>query len=502
MTAPAHWRRISDLFHAAVERDAPARAAFLDAECPDPALRREVESLLTNHDAAADFLERPALETAGDLLEAALPGQRIAHYEVVREIARGGMGVIYLAQDTRLGRQVVLKALPPAYAADRSRRERLRLEARAAAALTHSGIATIYALEELDDALYLVSEYVPGETLRADVERGPLAARPLARTLIQIARALAAAHAAGIIHRDLKPENVIRTPDGTVKILDFGLARFQDAEPDATGRLTQDGTILGTPAYMSPEQLEAREADFRSDLFAFGVLAYELAGGRHPFEGPTQALVTARILAAHALPIARPDVPAVHELNRIVQKCLCKSPDARYQSTRDLVVDLEQWERAGFGEISRSSDVELPLAGASRFSPRWWWRAHQMIVGGLYLAMLWPMWDARQWLGGRPGYLLFMSYVAAAALNTMLRGHLLFTDRYTPAELYAQTRHTRWWIRSSDALLAALMLIASVVAAGDHERTAALLAGIAIACAITFIVVEPATTRAAFPSQT
>jgi serine/threonine protein kinase len=501
MTAPANWRRISDLFHAAVDRDPAARATFLDAECPDPALRREVESLIANHEAATGFLERPAIESA-ELLEAAVPGQRIAHYEVLREIGRGGMGVIYLADDTRLGRQVVLKALPPVYAADHARRERLRIEARAAAALTHSGIATIYALEELNDSLYLVSEYVPGETLRADTERGPLAALMLARTLIQIARALAAAHAGGIVHRDLKPENVIRTPDGTVKVVDFGLARFQDVAPDTTGRLTQDGTVLGTPAYMSPEQLEARDADFRSDLFSFGVLAYELAAGRHPFEGPTQALVTARILAAQPLPIARSDVPLVHELNRIVQKCLCKSPDERYQSTRDLVVDLEQWERAGFGQVSRTSDVGLAPAGTSRFSPRWWWRAHQMIIGGLYLVMLGPMWATRQWLGGRPGYILFMTYVACAALNTMLRGHLLFTDRYTPAELYAETRRARWWIRVSDALLAALLLTASFVAATDHEEMAALLAGMAIAFAITFIVVEPATTRAAFPSQT
>lgn len=496
------WRRISDLFHAAVERDPANRAAFLDDACPDPALRREVDSLIANHEAATDFLERPAIETAPELLDAAVPGQRIAHYEVLREIGRGGMGVIYLAEDTRLARRVVLKVLPPAFAADHARRERLRLEARAAAALTHAGIATIYALEELDDALYLVSEYVPGETLRIDIERGPVAARPLARTLVQISRALAAAHARSIVHRDLKPENVIRTPDGAVKVLDFGLARFQDVAPDATGRLTQDGTILGTPAYMSPEQLEAREVNSRGDLFAFGVVAYELATGRHPFEGPTQALVTARILAAESLPIARTDLPLVQELNRIVQKCLRKSPDERYQSTLDLVVDLEQWERGAFGEITRVMDVGLAPAGAARFSPRWWWRAHQLIVAALYLVMLGPMWHARQWVGGRAGFLLFLGYVGCAALNAMLRGHLLFTDRYTPSEMWAETRRARWWIRGSDALIAILLLVASAAAAADHERTAAFLAAMAIAFAITFIVVEPATTRSAFPSQT
>lgn len=502
MTAPADWRRVSDLFHAALDRDPADRRAFLDAECGDPDLRREVESLIANHEAATGFLERSALDTSPELLDPARPGQRIAHYDILREVGRGGMGVIYLAEDTRLGRQVVVKALPPAYSADPMRRERLRVEARAAATLSHSGIATIYSLEEVDDALYLVSEYVPGETLRTDVEHGPLSARPLARTLIQITHALAAAHGGGIVHRDLKPENVIRTADGTIKLVDFGLARFQDVARDATGRLTQSGMILGTPAYMSPEQLEAREADFRSDLFSFGVVAYELAMGRHPFEGATQALVTARILAAQPLPIARPDLPAAHELNRIVQKCLCKAADERYQSTRDLVVDLERWERAAFGEALRTSDVVLSPAATFRFSPRWWWRAHQMIISGLYLAMLGPMWDARVWLGGRPGFFLFMAYVGCAALNTMLRGHLLFLDRYAPAELYGQTRRSRWWIRGSDALLASLLLLASVAAAADHERMAAFLAGIAIAVAITFLVVEPATTRAAFPSQT
>ena len=204
-------------------------------------------------------------------------GTDIGPYRIVEEIGRGGMGVVYDAEDTRLRRTVALKALPAEYARDPVRRERLTREARAAAALTHPSIATIYALEEHDGSLYLVSELVRGQTLRDELARGPLPPERLLPTLIELASGLAAAHAAGIVHRDFKPENIVRCLDGRVKILDFGLARLAANET----RLTQTGTALGTPGYMPPEQLAGQDVDARTDVFAFGVVGVG-TGHRRP----------------------------------------------------------------------------------------------------------------------------------------------------------------------------------------------------------------------------
>ena len=199
--------------------------------------------------------------------------ERIGHYLIRGVLGEGGMGVVYLAEDSRLGRTVALKAVAPQYVGDPARRERLRREARAAASLQHPGIATVFALEEIDDHLYIAGEYVPGETLRDELARGPLTPARAVETMLAIARALAVAHERGVIHRDLKPENLMRTPAGDMKILDFGLARVHDpVSTDAT--LSAEGSVLGTPAYMSPEQIRGKTVDGRADLFALGVVLY------------------------------------------------------------------------------------------------------------------------------------------------------------------------------------------------------------------------------------
>ena len=224
----------------------------------DPELVREVQSLLARHRPDERFLDSPVWTVAADLIVedgASLVGKQIGSYKILEEIGRGGMGVVYAARDERLGRMVALKALPPEYTSDRRRRDRLALEARAAADITHEAIATIFALEEIDGELFIASELVRGETLRSELARGPVPPDRLVPTLIEIASGLSAAHSRNIIHRDLKPENLIRRTDGHIKILDFGLARIEDPDIETRTRPTKTGTALGTPGYMALEQL-------------------------------------------------------------------------------------------------------------------------------------------------------------------------------------------------------------------------------------------------------
>lgn len=262
---PQQRQRARDLFEAAIERDPATVTRWLDdAAADDPGVRDEVRSLLDHHSRAGSFLTQPLPEAAPHLLEeesALTQGTVVGSYTVLREIGRGGMGRVYLASDARLGRTVALKALPPDLTREPQHRERLRREARAAAGLTHPGICTVYALEELDGELYIATEYVEGCTLRDEIASGQ---RPsidaIVATSRELAAALASAHAKGITHRDLKPENVMRTADGRIKILDFGLARIDGASSGAAGTLTlqMPGGVAGTPAYMSPEQIEGR----------------------------------------------------------------------------------------------------------------------------------------------------------------------------------------------------------------------------------------------------
>ena len=266
-------RRVRDLFEAALDRDATEIAAWVAREAADDsAVRAEVLSLVDHHSRAGAFLAQPIVEQAADLLadeEPLAPGARIGDYTIVRELGRGGMGRVYLASDARLGRTVALKALAPHLMRDPSQRERLRGEARAAAGLTHPGICTVYALEEIDGDLYIATEFVDGHTLGEEIRAGRQPARDEAwQTARELAAALASAHARGIVHRDLKPDNIMRGRDGRLKILDFGLARIGVGAPDAAPRMTQPGMLIGTPAYMAPEQINGLAVDARADIFA------------------------------------------------------------------------------------------------------------------------------------------------------------------------------------------------------------------------------------------
>jgi serine/threonine protein kinase len=295
---PERWRQIEELFHAALERTPEVRPVFLDGACRgDVDLRREVESLLAREPQAGSFLEAPALE---DLAPSPiLVGRQVGPYRILSPLGAGGMGEVYRAHDIKLGRDVALKTLPSEFARDPDRLARFRREARALATLNHPNIAAIYGLEESTHADCLVLELVEGETLAERIRRtGPL---PLAQALDyarQIAEALEAAHCRGIIHRDLKPANVKVTPEGRVKVLDFGLAKavWGIEEGQALTKLatatfsgTLAGHIVGTPGYMSPEQACAREVDQRTDIWAYGCLLFEMLSGKQAFNGETLA---------------------------------------------------------------------------------------------------------------------------------------------------------------------------------------------------------------------
>jgi hypothetical protein len=501
---PSEWARARELFEAALKQRVSRRAAFLEEACgDDPVVRAEVLSLLAAHDTAADFIEAPAYELAADLLAddppESLDGRTLGPYLIRHEIGRGGMGVVYLADDTRLSRRVALKAIAPGAGSDAKRRARMRQEARAAAALSHPGIATVYALEEVDDQLYLACEYVPGPTLRALLEDGPLPLPQVVAIAVQLARALAAAHAHGVIHRDLKPENIVRTGTGVVKILDFGIARVEN-HPDAA--LTVTGSLVGTPAYMSPEQVRGHRVDFRSDLFAFGLLVYEMTTGSNPFEAATATASIARILETDPPPLSAPPSTGLHPLDRIVGTCLRKRAEERYGSTQELVADLErlQADLPARGERGPAAPGAAPpmVAEALPATAQWWWEFHQVAVSALYALMIYPAWHARVWLGPPWGMLFFFAVLAAAATSVTVRLHLRFTARVYPGELTPQRARALPWTRWSDAGFSIVLLLAGLALRDTHPEVATLFVAVSIAAAVASFTVEPATTRAAF----
>jgi serine/threonine protein kinase len=498
---PARWRLVNELFHATLERDPESRAAYLEqCTADDPDLRREVESLLASHKRSSSdaFLEVPAWGVAPDLLldddRASRAGRTLGPYVIRQELGRGGMGVVYAAEDTRLGRVVALKALPDEYARDPVRRERLAREARAAAALSHPAVATIYALEELEGALYIVSELVRGRTLREELRDGPLPPERLIPTLIDIASGLAAAHARGIVHRDLKPENIVRREDGQIKVLDFGLAttaRGYDA-PTRT-RLTEAGSALGTPGYMAPEQLSGAIVDARTDVFAFGVLAWELATGEHPF-GADAATLLARMTAlmeGRSDSLSRPlPIPG---LNAIARRCLRASPADRYPSAEALLPDLRAIQ-AGVPGARDSGALAMPTPPAIGL---WWWQFHQGSVGMLNALTPVLAWFVRAWAPRPFGSVLFYCVLALATLSATLRFNLMFISRVHPSKVPAHRARLAPWIAVAEALLATALLASAAMVAGPHDAMAAVLVSFAIATVASLGIIEPATTSAA-----
>jgi hypothetical protein len=485
---PERWRDVNSLFHRALDLDERAREMLLrDTESTDPALAAEVRSLLARHRPDERFLDTPAWAVAADLLaddEPSLVGKRVGSYQILEEIGRGGMGVVYAARDERLERVVALKALPPALTRDRKHRERLAREARAAAALTHDAIATIFAFEDIDGELFIASELVEGETLRKELASGPVAPARLLGTLTDIASGLAAAHARNIIHRDLKPENMIRRSDGHIKILDFGLARISDPAIPTVTRLTEPGTAPGTPGYMAPEQVSGDDVDGRTDIFAFGVVAWELATGEHPF-GSNPALMLAKMMEGRPPSLSR-QLP-VTGLDAVVRKCLRVSPSDRYASADELLADLRAISRhSGAAPVASPPDAGL-----------WWWRFHQVTTTMIDVVTPILAWMARPALGPRLGTQVFLAVLALATAAVTLRLNLLFTAQIHPSMLGAH--RARWfrWIAGAEAGIALAFLGAAAGISEARPALAAVLVSLAIVMLASIAVIEPATASGA-----
>jgi hypothetical protein len=475
------WHRVRDVFERALEEQPADLDAWLAREAGDsPEILAEVRSLLDHHSRAGLFLTDPPTNRFPSLLaddDAFEAGRVIGPYTVVRELGRGGMGRVYLATDARLGRHVALKAIAPQLTGDPAHRERLRREARAAAGLTHPGICTVYALEEYDGDLFMAAEYVDGRTLREEMAGGTLPQpADVVRTARDIAAALAAAHAQGIVHRDLKPENVMRTADGCIKILDFGLARRDGADDDPRAiAVTLPGVVIGTPRYMAPEQLQGKPGDARADVFAFGVLLYEFACGMHPFAA------AARVGGAE--PGSPAEFRALSESVRaVLDRCLKVSPSDRFGSGAELAAALTH-------EPSTVDHVEA----AAR-----WWRTHQLIIIVLYFLASTVAWFMKAELGAL-ALANFGLIGLASTAGGVLRGHLLFVQRMHPAAaLSAERRRTTTVTVLIDVVIAAALVLDSVLLSATRPLAAVLVAGLAVGIVLAKLVVEPSTTAAAF----
>jgi eukaryotic-like serine/threonine-protein kinase len=349
---PERFQQISQIYQAALEREPELRVAFLEQSCGrDGDLRHEVEALLSGGKSAEAVLLSKAMNEAAKKLTGdpppSLVGKTLDHYQVVALLGSGGMGDVYRARDINLGREVAIKVLPASFptGGDRLRLER---EARAASALNHPNILTIYEIEQVDEHRFIAAEFIDGETLRQRLLRGRMKLAEVLDIAIQVASALSAAHAAGIVHRDIKPENIMLRRDALVKVLDFGLAKVTEPQTTLTSPEqstlewfhTDAGVVLGTSAYMSPEQTRGFPVDARTDIWSLGVVLYEMVAGHVPFAGATRSDVIASILEREP-PDFTDEPEHATALKWILHKALRKDRDERYQTARELLGDLK-----------------------------------------------------------------------------------------------------------------------------------------------------------------
>ena len=477
-SAHSRWGRVRDLFERAHDEQPRDISEWLDRQGVDDwQVREEVRSLLRHHSSAGSFLLNPA----GDQLAALIrperrlePGQVVGAYTVIRELGRGGMGQVYLARD-RIDREVALKAVSPDLAVDPAYRDRLKREASIAGKLKHPGICIVYALEEIEGELFIVHEYIDGHTLRDEMgtSRPPVA--DVMRTARELAAALAHAHRQGVIHRDIKPENVMRTEEGHVKILDFGLARVESADDGVMNQLTRPGTIMGTPAYMAPEQFSGVRADARADVWALGVMLYEYACGVHPFTAETLDRLMARIRGDAFEPVEnrRPDLGSSFSI--AIERSLEKAPDDRLSSGAEFLKLLDR------------DNVSSEMSS--------WWRLHQLVVIALYFVACALAWQVKEW---QPGITtpLFVAAGVVATVAGVLRGHLLFVAATAARRLAAEYNRLVHGLLATDVLLGTIMTVDGVLLAATRPLPGVLTIALGVGIALVRIVVEPTTTAA------
>jgi serine/threonine protein kinase/Tol biopolymer transport system component len=380
---PERWQRIEQVYFAALTRAPAQRAAWLDEACKDDAaLRREVESLLVANEHGRNFLAEPALEVVAQQLalepSLAQAGQVINHYQILSPLGQGGMGVVYKALDLRLGRAVALKMLSPALVSDQTARLRFLREARAASMLAHPNICTVFEVGQKDDLIYIAMQYLPGRTLADLLSESPLSLQAALGYALDIADALDEAHRRGIIHRDIKPTNIIINERDRAVVLDFGLAKYIGAprmagdEAPTLLQITEAISPIGTPAYMSPEQVRGERLDERSDIFSFGVMLYEMVAGRRPFGGHSQVDTLHAILYHDPTPLdVKTGIPA--RLDELIRKTLAKDANQRWQSFADLKAFLSDLQnrldrsshQAGFADFSRAPAADAATIATS-----------------------------------------------------------------------------------------------------------------------------------------
>ncbi len=381
---PEQWERITELCHEAAELSGKERRDFLERECgSDEQLRKEVESLLEAEANAGDFISVPVV---GDI--ESWSGQFVGHYQILSLLGSGGMGDVYLAKDSKLNRSVALKTLPPILAEHPDHLRRFENEAQAAAALNHPNVATVYSVEEAGKHRFITMEYVEGKTLDEFIRPDGVDEKTFLDWFVPIAEALAHAHSKGVVHRDIKPGNIMITSEKRPKILDFGLARIAPLHEAERSSITRTDQIIGTPAYMSPEQAQGSEVDERSDIFSLGVLMYESLTGKRPFSGANQAAAIHSVLSEEPEAIERhkPEVSSL--ISRTVLKCLEKNPQKRFKSMSEVHSILKDAQAATDAGVSLDSFARRFYREAAPPSPRWLLAAAVAVilgaVGGWY----------------------------------------------------------------------------------------------------------------------
>lgn len=373
------WQKVKEIFDLALQQKPENRQKYINQACGDDKnLVKEIESLLASLGNADEFLETPAIEEVAEVIADNHKPQlskHFGHYEIIKQIGAGGMGAVYLAKDSKLNRQVAIKILNEKFAKHESNLQRFIKEAQSASALNHPNILVIHEIGESDNSHFIVSEFVEGKTLRQLLAEKNLQLSEIIEITTQIANALTAAHAAKIVHRDIKPENIIIRPDGYVKILDFGLAKLVEQknigfdESTIKQNETAKGIVMGTVNYMSPEQAKGEKVDQRTDIFSLGVVLYEMIAGRTPFQGDSISETFANLIKTEPQLLSRYAANVPDELQWIIAKTLGKNKDERYQTAKDLLLDLKILKENSAFESQNGRVVTLPNNNETQILP-------------------------------------------------------------------------------------------------------------------------------------
>ncbi|MGA8030639.1 MAG: serine/threonine-protein kinase [Bryobacteraceae bacterium] len=447
-----------------------------------------------------------------------MQGDLIAgRYRIEEEIGRGGMGVVFRALDTLLSRCVALKMLLPEAIHDATLQRRLASEARTASHLSHPGIATVFDFVEAVDASFIVYELVAGQTLRRELTIGRFSTEELSDAGIQLADALAAAHQQGVIHRDLKPENIMVVPGEDcrrrMKILDFGLAKhlalpsIESENPNGSTTIsahTTSGFVAGTIAYMAPEQLEAGQIDARTDIYALGLILYEMATGHHPFRGKSVSSTIANILTQTPAPINQHPCRASKEVNRIIQKCLSKHATERYQSAKEVVIDLRDF-RADPIHSEATQDkphgILRKLLGPTGSRPYLFWKFLHVNACIRCALLVYLAWRFRNATTGRWSLILLLLVTACCMVQTIIAAALLFAGEIDRQNLRKHAQAAAPWLRMLGLVNGLFAFVMAALMAESHTVLALFLMVLGLAIAFTAIVLKPAMDRTAIPAD-